>query len=213
MIRYWHGALLGVLLGSLLLGGAAGCAAAILPETRPLRSADAIVVLGNRPPVQDGAIAPELRRRVEAGVALYQRGLAPLLVFTGGPAGEHVEADIAARHALALGVPESAIRLERHSQDTIGNVTGAMTILCEGGRCRPAIIVVSSPYHLQRAKWLFECAGAETQLSGTEIPDDGTYRTGFVIREYFVRIYYLFIDYCARAAGDPAPENYSDILR
>jgi uncharacterized SAM-binding protein YcdF (DUF218 family) len=203
--------------------GFGGCAGAILPDAMhmsgdpPPAPADAIVVLGNRPSLgDDGEIAPELRRRVERGVELYRQGLAPRLVLTGGPAGDGVvEAEVAARHARALGVPASALVLEVESQDTIGNVTGAMERLCPRGSgassCHPRLLVVSSPYHLERARWLFECAGAEAVLAGTEIPDDSSYRISFVIRELVVRLYYLHVDYCARAAGRPDAPDYSRI--
>src|SRR5690606_31295793 len=58
------------------------CAASIVPPAVEPRPAEAIVVLGNRPPVlPDGSIAPETARRVRRGVALYERGLAPVLVM------------------------------------------------------------------------------------------------------------------------------------
>src|SRR5688500_7244877 len=93
-----------------------------LPETA-LRRADASVVLGNRPPLDErGEVAPETRRRVERGVALFRRGLAPILIVTGGRAPDgSIEADVMARYARSLGVPEDAIRREPRARDTAEN--------------------------------------------------------------------------------------------
>ncbi|HEY6880006.1 MAG TPA: ElyC/SanA/YdcF family protein, partial [Polyangiales bacterium] len=59
--------------------------------------ADAILVLGHRPPLRAGVIENELRARVEHGAALYREGRAPLLVMSGGESTPGViEADVMA---------------------------------------------------------------------------------------------------------------------
>lgn len=188
--------------------GALGCGAPLGRElfvpARPLTRADAIVVLGNRPPRgPDGRIAPELERRVRRGVELYQQGLAPRLVVTGGPApGGGTEAEVMAAHARALGVPDGAIVREDRSRDTAENARFSVAALCGGRRaCRPRVIVVSSPYHLRRAVRLFECAGADPQPAATPIPDDLGYQVGFTAYEYALGLAAIFDDPCARAAG------------
>lgn len=185
----------------------ASCGQPLGPElllpTQPLTPADAIVVLGNRPPLDDhGRVAPETARRVREGVALFRRGLAPRLLFTGGPAPRGgTEARVMARYALELGVPADAILREERSRDTAENAHNSVTLLCRGERCHPSVIVVSSPYHLRRAARLFECAGARVQTAGTEIPDDVGYQASFTAYEYGVGLAYVFDDACARASG------------
>jgi uncharacterized SAM-binding protein YcdF (DUF218 family) len=176
----------------------------LLPRARPTPAA-AIVVLGNRPPLDaEGRVAPETARRVRRGVELFERGLAPILLVTGGPAPHGgTEAEVMAGYAEALGVPPEAIVREPRARDTAENARYAVELLCEGEPepCRPSVIVVSSPYHLRRAVRLFECAGAEVQHAGTPIPDDRGYQASFTAYEYGVRLYYVFVDACARARG------------
>lgn len=165
-----------------------------LPEM-PLRRADAIVVLGNRPPVDErGNVRPETERRVRRGVELYRAGLAPRLIVTGGGS-DVVEADVMARFAESLGVPAAAIVREPRARDTAENA-GYSVALCPG--CR--LIVVSAPYHLRRATRLFRCAGArDVQHAATEVPPDLGYQASFTMLEYGVRLAYIFDDACARA--------------
>lgn len=177
---------------------------AALPGSLP--RADAIVVLGNRPPVDErGHVRPELRRRVETGVRLWKEGRAPLLVMTGGlaPSG-HVEAEVMRELAVELGVPRDAIRIEGRSRDTIENAGFTLAMLCEAREdCEPRLLVVSSPFHLPRAGELFECAGARVVVAPTPLPDDPdhaeTYAETFTRSESFVRFAYAFVDPCARA--------------
>lgn len=187
-----------------------GCAQRLVPDLPTPRRADAIVVLGNRPPVDDrGEVRPELRRRVEAGVRLFHDGLAPRLVMTGGPAPSgHVEAEVMRDLAIELGVPREAILVEGRSRDTIENAGLTLRLLCgEDDSCVPSLIVVSTRYHLARARRLFECAGAQVQIAASALPEDEpNYAKRLGFSERFVRLYYGFIRPCdrvqrARAGG------------
>ena len=180
---------------------ATGCPSALEVRPTPLHRADVIVVLGNRPPVDaDGRVRAETRRRVEKGVSLHREGVAPRLLMTGGraPSG-HVEAEVMRDLAISLGVPSEAILIEPLARDTIDNAGHAIALLCgPDPTCIPEVVVVSSPYHLQRAQGLFECAGARVQLAPTDVPDDPTYARNFAWSERFVRLYYGFINECER---------------
>lgn len=169
---------------------------------RPLRHADAIVVLGNRPPVDaEGRITLELARRMRRGVELYERGLAPRLVVTGGESGGIVEADVMARYAEANGVPASAVVRERRASDTAENAGLSVRALCRGrSDCAPRVIVVSSPHHLRRAVALFRCAGARVQYAASDPPEDRGAQIAAAAHEYAARLAYIVDDACARAA-------------
>ena len=174
----------------------------LLLPPRPLRRADAIVVLGNRPPTDaEGRITPELERRMRRGVELLERGLAPRLVLTGGESRGVVEADVMARYAEARGVPASAILRERRASDTAENAGFSVRALCEGRpSCAPRVIVVSSPHHLRRAVALFRCAGARVQHAASELPEDRGAQIAAAAYEYAVGLAYIVDDACARAA-------------
>ena len=174
----------------------------LLLPPRPLRRADAIVVLGNRPPTDaEGQITPELARRMRRGVELFERGLAPRLVVTGGESRGVVEADVMARYAEARGVPARAVVRERRASDTAENAGFSVRALCEGrSGCTPRVIVVTSPHHLGRAVALFRCAGAHVQHAASDPPEDRGAQMAAAAYEYAVRLAYIVDDACARAA-------------
>lgn len=185
-----------------------------MPELPPLRPADAIVVLGNRPPVDAlGRPRPEVRRRVDAGVALHRMGLAPRLLMTGGKSGGYVEAEVMRDVALELGAPPAAILLEGASQSTITNARNSIRLLRRTmGKSAVSVIVVSSPFHLERARGLFECAGADVQIAASGAPPSPIYAIGFTAYEWIMRAVYLFFDECKRARGEPERRSFSGIL-
>ena len=165
----------------------------------PLRKADAIVVLGNNPPVDpDGNVRPETRRRVEAGVEVYQQGMAPVMLMSGGPAGALIESEVMRKLAIELGVPEAAIWIEPRSTSTIENARYSVKLLRNRLRKKDvSVIVVSSPYHTERARMLFECYGIDVQTFGSKVPDSTSYAFFFTIREWFHRVRFLLSDKCS----------------
>lgn len=121
----------------------------LLPtQNTPATHFDAIVVLGT-PARPDGMPSPEQRERVLEGIREYRAGVAPRVIFTGGPAHNHfIEAHVMAEFAQAQGVPASAILEEDQAQDTIQNIFYTATIL--HAHNWSSAEVVSSPYHLGR---------------------------------------------------------------
>lgn len=122
--------------------------------------ADAIVVLGARIG-DDGAASPALARRVELGVALFQAGLAKHLVLSGGGRGHRCEtmreADIMRAIALAGGIPEHALLIERNSRNTVENaIETARQLASVNGN---SVLLVTDRYHALRARLLFRAVG------------------------------------------------------
>jgi uncharacterized SAM-binding protein YcdF (DUF218 family) len=114
---------------------------------------DAILVLGT-PADDDGNPTPDELARVTEAVREYERGVAPRIVFTGGPAhNQFAEADVMARVAAAQGIPPSAIFVETKAQDTIQNACYSARLMSNHG-WRSAE-VVSSGFHLPRASLIF----------------------------------------------------------
>ena len=114
--------------------------------------AQAIVVLGC-------PSSSRLRRRLDRGIDLFQQGLAPALVLSGGGSGATPEAEIMRRAATACGIPESALLVEPYSRDTIGNARETARLLRQHGW--RAVILVTDKTHLPRAALLFRLAGIE----------------------------------------------------
>jgi uncharacterized SAM-binding protein YcdF (DUF218 family) len=109
---------------------------------------DTIIVLGY-PANPDGTPSSEQRERTLEGVREFKAGVAPHLIFTGGPAhNQFVEAHVMAVLALAQGVPQDAIIEEGQAQNTIQNIYYSQRIMAE--HRWSSAEVVSSPSHLPR---------------------------------------------------------------
>ena len=98
--------------------------------------------------------------RFLAGVALYQSKRAPLLLFTGGQNPFHPglapEGELYRSKAVALGVPRAAIAMTPVVRNT-AEEAGAIRQLLPGSQ--PRVLLVTSAFHMQRARRLFERQG------------------------------------------------------
>ncbi|MDY7227644.1 YdcF family protein [Hyalangium rubrum] len=125
--------------------------------------ADALVVLGARV-LPGGVPSGALQARVEKAVELYQQGVAPRLVFSGGVGvNPPSEAQVMRALAVRLGVPSEACVLEEQSHSTEQNARYSARLLRELGARR--VVVVSDPYHLLRARQYFRLQGLEVATS------------------------------------------------
>jgi len=138
-------------------------------ERRPVAAvtnADAVVVLSAGRTVAPG---PERAsewndaNRFFGGVDLMLAGKAPLLVFTGAathsPAGGGREGALLAEQAMALGVSAEHIAvtgLVRNTADEAREVAGLLRTRHAGA---PRILLVTSAFHMRRARLLFEQQG------------------------------------------------------
>lgn len=136
------------------------------------RAADAIAVFGAAE--YDGRPSPVLRARLEHGLELYQRGLAPMVITLGGgdPGDRHSEGGVGHDYLLAHGVPEEAIIAETQSDDTEESAARLAVIARKNGF--RTIDVVSDGTHLFRIHALCEHDGLEVFTSprpvGRSIP-------------------------------------------
>lgn len=114
---------------------------------------DAIIVLGY-PADRDGNPTPIQLSRVNEAVREYERGVAPKLIFTGGPTRKGiVEAEVMARTAHAEGIPDSAIVVEGEALDTIQNACYSVRLMKKHGW--HSAEVVSTASHLPRSGLIF----------------------------------------------------------
>jgi uncharacterized SAM-binding protein YcdF (DUF218 family) len=157
--------------------------------------ADAIVVLGAA--AYDAQPSPVFAARIEHGIALYRRGLAPKLIFTGGYGGSRArfsESQVARRYALRAGVPEDAILIESTSRTTYSNLREARRLMLEHDIRR--VIVVSDPQHMARALRLCRRLGIDALGSPTPNSRFRSLRTRleFLARETYFFHRDLFVD-------------------
>lgn len=88
---------------------------------------------------------------------LYQRGMFPLIVFTGANAPTTVErfprgeAVHYAEHAQELGVPTGAIIVEPNATNTGENIVLSRAALADKGISPEAVTLISRPYQQRRA--------------------------------------------------------------
>ncbi len=127
--------------------------------------ADAIVILGAQVK-PDGQPGPNLRARTLHAIDLFQRGLAPNLICTGGyPNDRRSAAAVACTLAISQGVPaEKTLRAEG-SMTTREDAARTAELMAVQGWQRA--ILVSHPLHLERARALFEAKGLTVYPSPT----------------------------------------------
>ena len=159
-------------------------------------TADAIIVLGAA--AYDARPSPVFEERIRHGLDLYQRGYAPVLIFTGGygNGARFAESQVARRYALKHGVPESAILIESSSRTTRQNLEQARKLMQQRGLHR--VIVVSDPLHMSRALRLSRELGIDAIGSPTPSTRFRTVHTQwrFLLQE----VYFFHRDLVARVA-------------
>ncbi|MFF8378883.1 YdcF family protein [Streptomyces sp. NPDC015661] len=93
----------------------------------------------------------------DAAVALYKRGMAPLLVFTGAsspttrermPHGETVHYQ---ERAIGLGVPASEVMVDPRARNTGENIRFSRDLLNEAGITVSSVLLISKPYEERRS--------------------------------------------------------------
>jgi uncharacterized SAM-binding protein YcdF (DUF218 family) len=131
-------------------------------ESRP---AHAIVVLGAAQYV--GHPSPVLRARLDHAIALWRRGLAPVLIVTGGrgPRDTTSEGDASHVYALRQGVPDSAILVETHGRTSVESMRAVADMMHDRGMTDA--ILVSDPFHMLRLKVLASRMGITPYTSPT----------------------------------------------
>ena len=151
----------------LLLAWATSAIAVVLWGAKDgARASDAIVVLGAAQYV--GRPSPVLRARLDHALSLWERGMAPRLIFTGGTgAGDTTsEAAVSRVYAMKHGVPDTAILLEnegRTTRESLAAVSGIMRT-----RQLRTAILVSDPFHMLRLRILSAQYGVDASTSPTK---------------------------------------------
>jgi uncharacterized SAM-binding protein YcdF (DUF218 family) len=102
---------------------------------------------------------------------LWRDGIAPKIVVTGGLTGKasRTEAEAGREWLVAAGVPAGVIECEGASRHTLENLYNVREHF---GRC--AIVIVSDPLHLARARALAENLGLNVTCCGAAAADPPT---------------------------------------
>lgn len=144
-----------------------GFMAAIYAEARgdEARPVDAIIVLGTTQ--WNGRPQPAFEARLRHTLELYDQGLAPVIIVTGGkqPGDVYTEAETAEAWLMDRGVPENAILKEIEGRNTWGNMQGARD--AAAGHDIKTVLIVSDGFHLFRAERMANAVGFEAYTSPT----------------------------------------------
>ncbi len=133
---------------------------------------------------------PAIKRRVEAAVELYKKGVIKRLILSGGK-GSGVrtsEADVMRALATENGVKGTDITIEDQSHSTWENIanTRNLTLDCE------SVVAISDQYHLARIEllaWRQGWSALDTVSAADRPPEQSEQRS--ITREVLAYLYYL----------------------
>jgi uncharacterized SAM-binding protein YcdF (DUF218 family) len=127
---------------------------ASLQEIHP---ADAIVVFGAAE--YSGRPSPVLRARLDHALAIFHRGVAPVVITTGGAAADPTfsEGGVGRDYLMHHGVPERSLIAETQGRDTAESAVRVGVIMRANGL--HSCVAVSDAYHVFRIRKLLEHEG------------------------------------------------------
>jgi uncharacterized SAM-binding protein YcdF (DUF218 family) len=122
-----------------------------------IHSADAIVVFGAAE--YSGHPSPVLRARLDHALDLFQQGLAPVIITTGGAAADPLfsEGGVGRDYLMHHGIPERSLIAETQGRDTAESAHRVAVIMRANGL--HSCIAVSDAYHVFRIRKLLEHEG------------------------------------------------------
>lgn len=147
-----------------------------------VRPAEAIVVLGAAQ--YNGRPSPVLEGRLRHAADLYERGIAPLVVVTGGSreGDNFTEAAASASWLSDNGVPGGAVERETTGSTSYESLAATARFLAERGISD--VVLVSDPFHAYRIGAIGDEVGMEATVSPTpHSPIDGAEQWRHLVRE------------------------------
>jgi uncharacterized SAM-binding protein YcdF (DUF218 family) len=162
-LRPWPLFLLAALGALLLFFGITGSRIVRAAAETPTRKADVIAIFGAAE--YAGRPSPVYRARLDHGYELFQKGMAPVVITTGG-AGQDPdfsEGGVGRDYFLRRGVPEQALIAETQGSDTAQSAARVANIMRANGM--QSCIAVSDAYHVFRIRALLEHEGVQVELA------------------------------------------------
>ncbi len=132
-------------------------------DSRP--SSDAIVVLGSAQ--YNGVPSSIFEARLEHAIALYEDGVAPVIVTVGGKADgdQFTEAEAGRDYLAGSGILADALLTVPEGGDTLESIRAVSSSFTEQGWT--TAVLVSDPWHAMRAERMAEDAGLDAESSPT----------------------------------------------
>jgi uncharacterized SAM-binding protein YcdF (DUF218 family) len=146
------------------------------------RRVDVIVVLGAAE--YAGKPSPIYRSRLDHAANLYKKGVAPLVITTGGHGDDlkFTEGQVGRDYLIASGVPEAKAIAETQSEDT-ADAAKRVAAIMRTNKLRTCL-AVSDGYHLYRIKRMLEKQGVTVYGAPRPAkPVSGQQRAALYLRE------------------------------
>ncbi len=132
-------------------------------DSRP--ASDAIVVLGSAQ--YNGVPSSIFEARLEHALALWEEGVAPVVVTVGGKAAgdQFTEAEAGQAYLRDAGVPEESLLAVPEGVDTLESMRAVGAAYAERGWS--SAVLVTDPWHAMRAERMAEDSGVSAENSPT----------------------------------------------
>ena len=162
-VRPWLLCVLAVAGGIVLFFGITGMRIVHAAGEAPARRADAIVIFGAAE--YAGRPSPVYRARLDHGFGLFAKGMAPVVITTGGAAldPDFSEGGVGRDYLLRRGVPERDLIAETQGSDTAQSAARVANIMRVNGM--RTCIAVSDAYHVFRIRALLEREGVQVEVA------------------------------------------------
>lgn len=138
---------------------------AVVHEAREqqLRPSDTIVVFGAAE--YDGRPSPVFRARLDHAYDLFRKGLAPVVITTGGAAADpnYSEGGVGHDYLMRRGIPEVALIAETRASDTAESSERVAVIMRVNHM--KTCIAVSDAYHVFRVRKMLEHEGLQVYVA------------------------------------------------
>ncbi len=148
-----------------LVGVFAYLAHAVVHDSREqeLQPADAIVVFGAAE--YDGRPSPVFKARLDHAYDLFRKGLAPMVITTGGAAADpnYSEGGVGHDYLMRRGIPEMALIAETQGSDTSESAQ-RVAVIMRANRLKNCI-AVSDAYHVFRIRKMLEHEGLQVYVA------------------------------------------------
>ncbi|WP_433944956.1 YdcF family protein [Paenibacillus sp. SN-8-1] len=130
-------------------------------DDHAVTDADYVVILGSG--LKGTRLSFTLKQRLDASLPYAnQHPEIPIIVSGGQGAGEDItEAAAMKKYLISQGIAEGRIRLEDRSTSTKENLTFSKALMQDRGDSHPKIMIVTSDYHMFRAKYIAGTLGYE----------------------------------------------------
>src|SRR5215813_13481482 len=129
----------------------------------PTAKADAIIVFGAAE--YAGRPSPVYRARLDHAFDLFQKGMAPIVITTGGSAQDQdfSEGGVGRDYLARRGIPEKDLIAETQGSDTAQSAERVANIMRANGM--KTCIAVSDAYHMFRIRALLEHEGVQAEVA------------------------------------------------